>query len=262
MFLINGKRAALARKRFLSAAGVGAYSLQNRILFSQSQVHKVTKHIFTEEKMKNHKKFIPVILFIACMTTAMQESAAEEVSGRMEITVTLPEILILYHYDLVDIEFTGDSLQPGPDNDAKHEIKKGQADAFSSQELNDVSFTSDNLAISATGSDFDTNSYNNHIQVTLQNVWAVRAISSGNVSLAVSIENSTLKNNDGGTIEVSNATLSTTDIAPSWNPTIGDLTFELDLSNAEYAGLYSDDGNVGSENSESTDTFLLTLTGN
>ena len=53
-------------------------------------------------------------------------------------------------------------------------------------------------------------------------------------------------------------------LPPSWVPTMGDIKFKLDLTNATKPGEYNTRGAAGAATAgdEATDTFLLTLTGN
>nr|WP_241879169.1 hypothetical protein [Psychrobacter sp. PraFG1]UNK05875.1 hypothetical protein MN210_03600 [Psychrobacter sp. PraFG1] len=50
-------------------------------------------------------------------------------------------------------------------------------------------------------------------------------------------------------------------IPSGWAPVMGDIKFNLDLTNADFAGEYNTRGKAA-DTDEKTDTFLLTLTGN
>lgn len=113
------------------------------------------------------------------------------------------------------------------------------------------------------------------IDVTLQNAWAVRSLSSANgVELALTNTNNTLTSviDKTSSISTSGATLSSGSLTgdkitiPSgWAPVKGDIKFQLDLSGANSSGEYNTRATAGPAGDtavdNATDTFLLTLTG-
>lgn len=218
------------------------------------------------------KLFSKIALATATVSIASFASAAS-ISGSTDFRVTLPEILVLYHWD--DAHLTLTDIVTTTDNDSDP------------REISDAT-TRDLEAALADGAytlngDVDTTSPiakfdGGTVDVTLKNSWAVRSLSNAPVTLKLTNQKDTLLNviNNKSTIVTKEAVLastaanvtgtdSTTMTIPSgWDPVMGDIKFKLDLSNANNSGEYNTRGKSGiaTTNDEATDTFLLTLTGN
>lgn len=196
---------------------------------------------------------------------------AASISGSTDFRVTLPEILILYHWDDAHLTLNAEhATTPGNDSDS-HEISDATAhDVTANLGATSYNITGDVATTGHEASGFGT------VKVTLQNSWAVRSISSGEVTLALTNPNGTLKSTDPtaattDVIKTSNAVLlstaptgATVKLPAKWEPTMGSIQFDLDLSKATKPGEYNTRGVAGEATTadEATDTFLLTLTGN
>lgn len=219
------------------------------------------------------KLFSKIALATATVSIASFASAAS-ISGSTDFRVTLPEILVLYHWDdahltLTDIVTTTDNdSDPREISDATtHDLEAALADG--AYTLNGDVDTTSPIA------KFDGGT----VDVTLKNSWAVRSLSNAPVTLKLTNPNATLQSvveNSTATIKTQDALLastaanvtgtdSTTMTIPSgWDPVMGDIKFKLDLSNANNSGEYNTRGKTGkaSDTQDGSDTFLLTLTGN
>ena len=194
-------------------------------------------------------------------------ASAASISGSTDFRVTLPEILVLYHWDDAHLILTDVVTTPGNDSDAR-EISDSAAHDLSAQ-LGAGPYTlTGNLVTTATT---NIGTLENLIKVTLQNSWAVRSLSTGNVTLGLTVQQPKLKNVSVPTSEigVENAKLASGSLTagtslgiPSgFQPVSGDITFDLNLLNAKNSGEYNAHGAVGANTGmESNDTFLLTLT--
>ena len=208
------------------------------------------------------------------LALSLSSFASAAISGSTDFRVTLPEVLVLYHWDDAVLNLTEITTTAANDSDAR-EIsdatpRTGTAvlGAATASINTDVSTTS-NTALAT------------NVAVTLKNAWAVRNLSSANgVSLTLTNPNTSLKNvvNNASVITTSNAILvsanplittsgtTTVGIKSGFVPVLGDITFNLDLSTANNAGEYNTRGVTGASpdtaTGNATDTFLLTLTGN
>jgi len=194
------------------------------------------------------------LLSLAAAGLVSTQVHAASVSGSMDLTVTMPEILVLYHFDEVDIDLSGAGTQEA--------VSEGDKVVTSTTTVSPITGA---LSIQGTTSAAGTTvGTSDTVRVDLSNAWAIRSISSGTVEVAGSIENNTLEHatEAGSEITVSNLSLTSgaltgasLDLDPQWALQSGDISFELDLSAASHAGDYAGAA-AGS------DTFLLTLTGN
>lgn len=212
------------------------------------------------------KKALPLAL---ALTTAVMGTTAhaKSVQGAIDLKVTIPEVLVLYHWDSAHLNLT-DAVTDGIDNDADREIMNGQH-MDNAELVKDGSYTITG-AVPSTGKELDFDA--GKLSVKLQNAWAVRAISSDKVSLTATIQKDTLTNGTskilvsdiGLTATGANASVAETvapaslKVASGWKETQGDITFKLDLTQAKEKGDYTSGAN-GTANQK---TFLLTLTGN
>lgn len=235
--------------------------------------------------MQALKKALPVAL---ALTTAVMGTTAhanpKSVQGAIDFKVTIPEVLVLYHWDNAHLNLT-DTVADGIDDDADREIVNGQhkLDDNNAELVKNGSYTITG-AVPSTDKvlDFDAGK----LSVKLQNAWAVRAISTNKVSLSAEIQNDTLTNDtskilvsdiglvatgtNANTAEAFVPTGQTTGkdtttkhnkaglkVTQGWKETQGDITFKLDLTKAKHQGDYT--SGAGANNQK---TFLLTLTGN
>ena len=201
-------------------------------------------------------------------------ASAASVSGSTDFRVTLPEILVLYHWDDAHLILTDATTTPENDSDSR-EISDTTTRTLTT-DLGNGSYTI-NTDVDTT--DPTTATTNLGIaNITLKNSWAVRSLSSAPVKLALTNPNATLTNTTvaGSTITTQNATLASTGtgvtgtgtanmtIPSGFAPILGDINFQLNLANANNSGEYNTRGVAGKATAtdEATDTFLLTLTGN
>lgn len=196
------------------------------------------------------KTFAKIAVLSAAMMAAGAASAAS-VSGSTNFRVTMPEVLVLYHWDDAHLTLTADNGTISGVN-----VTDSTALTSTTKTMSDATFTS--AAAPFVKSD--------SIDITLENAWAVRSISSGSVNLALTNPNATLKNVNDNTVTMTtsaavltttatgatNSGTATVGLPSKWTPTLGNIEFTLDLSQATKAGDYA----------SANDTFLLTLTGN
>lgn len=150
-------------------------------------------------------------------------------------TVTIPEIVVLYHLDSININFE-DYLASYPD----------------------LSVHSATVPISPTATingSVDTTPLSNLlstlVNVTVQNAWAVQSIAPNSVTLSSSINTAILWNLSGSSMAIRNLMLKSAasstpatsiTLSPSFdasNLTEGDVVFELDFAGATHSGSYS-----------------------
>lgn len=205
---------------------------------------------------------------------AVAAPAPASISGSTDFRVTLPEVLVLYHWDdahliLQDVVTT----TAANDSDAREISDNSTRNLTDDLGKSAYAITGDvNTTIPST---FLNSASTN---VTLKNAWAVRSISTNNVTLGLLVQQPTLKNVNraASVIEVGGAKLnstgagvsgsgtSTMKIPSGWQGVQGDINFTLDLTNANSSGEYNTRGlaSLAAETDNGTDTFLLTLTGN
>lgn len=220
------------------------------------------------------KLFSKITLATATVSIASFASAAS-ISGSTDFRVTLPEILVLYHWDDAHLILTDVTTTPGNDSDAR-EISDAATHDLTAP-LADSSYTLTGAVNSnePTG----TTVLGDKISVTLKDSWAVRSLSSGNVTLALdnSGDRNTLINqfNADSKIITEEAKLvsaassegegTTLTIPSGWTAVSGDINFKLNLASANNSGQYNTRGSAvkatDSAADNDKDTFLLTLTG-
>lgn len=208
--------------------------------------------------MKVDKKKALLSLALAGILSAPAQAAS--VSGSMDLKVTMPEILVLYHIDEVQIDLQEAHTATAANDSDDHEISETFGGTITGTMGTPVTG-----ALGITGT--DTHTANHTVNVTLTDAWAVRSISSDDVTVAGSIQTATLTHDTVGasTIGVSGMTIASgaasgasVDLAPQWGLQKGSISFTLDLTSATHAGLYQS----ADPQADATDTFLLTLTGN
>lgn len=189
------------------------------------------------------KKKALLSLAIAGLVSTQAQAA---VTGSMDLSVTMPEILVLYHFDKVTLDLTAAA--------AEQVVSEGDKVVTGTATITPVTG-----ALSIQGA--TTVGTTSNVAVTLNNAWAVRSISANTVKVAGSIESTELTGANGSVIGVTGMNLTSgtesgadVDLSSQWAVQTGNIEFELDLSNATEAGVYDNNG--------TSDTFLLTLSGN
>lgn len=201
-------------------------------------------------------------------------ASAASISGSTDFRVTLPEVLVLYHWDDAHLTLSDVTTTAANDSDPREISDTSVHDLNATLGAGPYNITGDVITTAPTGS----NSVNGTVKVTLKNSWAVRSLSSAPVSLALTNPNPTLINETvkASTITTQNATLASSGtgvtgsgsanitIPSGFAPVLGDIVFDLDLAKANNSGEYNTRGVAGAATTadEATDTFLLTLTGN
>ncbi len=202
------------------------------------------------------------------LALSLSSFASAAVSGSTDFRVILPEVLVLYHWDDVVLNLTADSIAQ---NDSTL-TRTGTAELGTTT----VTATIDSPAINT-----DANMFSTSIRVTLKDAWAVRNLSNTNgvqleltnpnPRLISTIDPTSSLTTSGAILEstsdkvTGSNTAATLNILSGWAPVTGDIVFDLDLSNANSAGEYNTRGasgtsGAGDVGSQSTDSFLLTLT--
>ena len=195
----------------------------------------------------------------ALVLSVASVASAASVSGTTDFRVTLPEVLVLYHWDdvLLNLTDTGRVINDNTTRTGTAALGSTAASITGPA----VSTTADALATS--------------VAVTLKNAWAVRNLSTGNgVSLALTnpnpkllgvVDKTSYLTTTGAALTSENSkvtgTGATLTIASGWAPVSGDITFNLDLSKANSSGEYNTRGLAVVAADNTKDTFLLTLTG-
>ena len=203
------------------------------------------------------------------LALSVSSFASAAISGSTDFRVTLPEILVLYHWDDAHLILEEVGTTPANDSDAR-EISDATTRELTA-DLGADSYTI-NTDVNTTSAAFPTS-----ISVTLKNAWAVRNLSTASgVNLELTNPNSTLTSVEDQTSSVttSNAVLesagltgsgsNTVTIDSGFAPVLGDIKFDLDLTGADSAGEYNTRNTAGAAGptDDATDTFLLTLTAN
>ena len=203
------------------------------------------------------------------LALSVSSFASAAISGSTDFRVTLPEILVLYHWDDAHLILEEVGTTPANDSDAR-EISDATTRELTA-DLGAGSYTI-NTDVNTTSAAFPTS-----ISVTLKNAWAVRNLSTASgVNLELTNPNSTLTSVEDQTSSVttSNAVLesagltgsgsNTVTINSGFAPVLGDIKFDLDLTGADSAGEYNTRNTAGAAGptDDATDTFLLTLTAN
>lgn len=227
--------------------------------------------------MKALKKALPIALALG--TALVGTTAhAKSISGSVDFRVTLPEVLVLYHWDDAHLTLADIATTTANDSNEGREISDSATRTKLNAHLGET--THDITSDVATPDNKTANG--NTVAVTLKNAWGVRALSTGDVKLQVKEQQTKLlsvKEKEAGGAGASYITISGTQIAkgattvakdvdlnlPSgWELSTGDIKFNLDLTNAKHVGEYNTRAVAGQATTanEGTDTFLLTLTGN
>ncbi len=197
----------------------------------------------------------------ALVLSVASVASAASVSGSTDFRVTLPEILVLYHWEDAHLKLTAANsvVNSNPTRELETTLTGG-------------SYNFNSNPIEVVGQSATNPLANNIIDVTLKESWAVRSLSTGNVKLALTNPNPILKDVVNGeskiTITEPKLVYNTTEaieqsIPSGWTAVKGDIKFKLDLSAATKSGEHNTRGAGGKNTAPGTDdTFLLTLTGN
>lgn len=229
------------------------------------------------------KKLLPAVLAMGVATVGTTVHASSPVQGAIDFKVTIPEVLVLYHWDSAHLNLTN-AVTNGANNDNYREIKDG-APELTAKIVKDGSYEISGTVPPSSGKTTELDS--GKLNVTLKNAWAVRALSSDKVSLIAEIQNDTLSKGASSKILVSDIKLTATGanateatalpvsektigkdtttehakaglkVASGWKETQGDISFKLDLTKAKENGVYTSGATTATDK-----TFLLTLTGN
>lgn len=221
-------------------------------------------------------KFLSRIMLATVTVSVASFASAASISGSTDFRVTLPEILVLYHWDDAHLILT--DVVSTPENDSNNENR--EISDTTTRDLTELlgagPYTIGGNVVN-TDEPTDISSLGESIEVTLKDSWGVRSLSTGNVTLTLdnSGDRETLKNvnNSASTILTESAVLISTGtgitgsnstiltIPSGWNAVTGDIKFTLNLANANHSGEYNTLGSLGPapDSAGDTDTFLLTL---
>ncbi len=222
--------------------------------------------------------FLSKITLAAVTVSVASFASAASISGSTDFRITLPEILVLYHWDDAHLILT--DVVSTPENDSNN-VNREISDT-TTRDLTELlgagPYTIDGNVVN-TDEPTDISSLGGSIEVTLKDSWGVRSLSAGNVTLELdnSGDRGTLinVNKQASTILTESAVLVSTGagitgsdstiltIPSGWNAVTGDIKFTLNLANANHSGEYNTLGSMGPalDSAGDTDTFLLTLTG-
>lgn len=221
-------------------------------------------------------KFLSKIALATITVSMASFASAASISGSTDFRITLPEILVLYHWDDAHLILT--DITTTPENDSDDREKSDVTTRDLTKSLGAGPYTINGSVVN-TDEPSDISSLGDTILVTLEDSWGVRSLSAGNVTLALDNtgDRGTLKNvnNSASEILTKNAVLLTANanitgsnstsltIPSGWNAVTGDIKFTLDLTDANNSGEYNTLGSIGpaADSAGVTDTFLLTLTG-
>lgn len=156
----------------------------------------------------------------------------------VDVTIGVNDIIILYAYTDLTVDIPAASLEsllslPGTCTGLECDEGTGSVSASDNGGTLEADF---NLSSTLGGADLT------QVPLTLQNVWAVRGISDGNINIVVSLENGTLSNG-GSQIVINSATPSNTGFAAPGlgSEVVGDVDTEVDLSGVSTSGAHEPD---------------------
>lgn len=201
------------------------------------------------------KKLITALAVVGASVSAANAAT----SGNVDLQVKLPEVLVLYHWDKAGIELNPVEIAEATGiGTGKYDFKSTNIEVLDNNNGVDMAELTDQpMAIAGLK---DGRPDANIIAVTLKDSWAVRSLTQNGVKLA--IENTGTDSTDhvngnskvvtkDAKVQSANVTAGDSiDLASKWEPTKGDITFNLDLSGATKSGLHKSAG----------ETFTLTLT--
>ena len=153
-------------------------------------------------------KFLSKIALATITVSMASFASAASISGSTDFRVTLPEVLVLYHWDDAHLILSDVTTTAANDSDPREISDTSAHDLNATLGAGPYNITGDVITTAPTGG----NSVNGTVNVTLQNSWAVRSLSSAPVSLALTNPNPTLINETvaTSTIATQYATLAST----------------------------------------------------
>ncbi|WP_147285090.1 hypothetical protein [Moraxella ovis] len=213
-------------------------------------------HLFVMETDMFKKSLAALV-----MAGAAASAHADSVSGTMDLQVQLPEVLVLYHWTNAGIEFNpivkGIGVGRGV---GTYGLNQDTIEVLDNNSESAADLTDDPLVTTTV---LNNQADTNKVTVTLKDAWAVRSISNDGVKLKVENTDSThLHDGDRNSkVKTENVKVKSSDavtktaeeeieLNSKWKPIKGDITFDLDFSEAKKAGLHKSDDQ----------TFTLTLT--
>lgn len=187
---------------------------------------------------------VPALLLVAL--AALSPATAEAQSGQTNLTLTMPNIIVLHYFSTVAVDIDTATLQAYLD----------YADVTSADEGNGTGSNNFTVDLDITGGTGLTDPTGDiaALMLTLQNAWAVRALGPNGNTTQVAVTNSaSLAHATSGSITINSSEVQTG--ATGWganaafappglvNAQAGDVRLSLDLTNAtlsgDYAGTYT-----------------------
>jgi hypothetical protein len=186
----------------------------------------------TISKIKN------LLLCTALMTTLSCPLMAASTSGTTNVTVNVPEFIVLHYYSSIALTFTT------PDTEALNQGSNSMNVAWDGTTSNGSSLVAGNLMTAKLELD------GNKTNVKLNNVWAVRGFSkSGNATVEITLPNSkmVLGSSEIGisNAKVTDGTSTDSSITTKLNgitksgATIGGVQMDLDFSKTSLSGTHT-----------------------
>ncbi|WP_432481386.1 hypothetical protein [Moraxella sp. ZY200743] len=184
-------------------------------------------------------------------SVSVATAQVNSISGSMDLQVELPDVLVLYHWQTVGIEFhsairnVAIGCGTGIGNFGRPDIEIKDNDS-----INGADLTDDQLVTTSTP---NTKS-ENKISVTLKDAWAVRSISENGVKLSIWNSDDTHKSDSDPTsiVKTENVKVKSNggsgpsiDLVDSkWTPTKGDITFDLNFEQVKKQGCINQMGRL------------------
>jgi hypothetical protein len=198
------------------------------------------------------KKTLFVLALVAVAMTMGTTTASAQATGTTDLTVSIPDLVILYYYDTVSVSIdaealaalAGDTVFANPELDEILAVTGGTTSASALESSGDL--TAD-LAISPTSTGLS------NATLTLQNAWAVRGLSSFSYEAGIALGATPNLTNGGSVIGVSNPAINVgggsygtsnvnVPVSGLGTPTNGNVQLTLDLSTVTLSGDHSSTG--------------------
>ncbi len=181
-----------------------------------------------------------IIIAAALSITIASPAFAASTSGTTNVTVTVPEFIVLHYYSAITLNFAT------PDSEALNEGTRSMDVSWDGKTSGGEELASANLMNAALELD------GNNTTVKLSNVWAVRGFSqSGNAKVEVTVPaGKDVMSLDGSEISISNVKVSdnastgssiTTKVngITKSGATFGNIEMDLDFSKTSRSGLHT-----------------------
>ena len=190
--------------------------------------------IFHTAKQKMHKLAAG---FALLMVLVIASPSQAQINGDTAIEIDFPPLLILFYYSTVDLTISAANLEAAVLSVA-NPVDRGT--------YNGTSFT-ENLNVDS------TTSFNSTVTMTLNDAWAVRSVGAvgGSVQIDMSFVSATLTHTVVGTETIGLSNISTNEsVGATTGASVtfahqglgtavtGDVTMDVDLSNAGVSGTY------------------------